>query len=64
MSWLSYSDDEVSKFHPVFHAVADDALVDLAFPVSYEWQHHPASAGVGVVRISFCAKRFPDVGSW
>lgn len=49
MSWLSYSDDEVTVFHPEFESVAREALNQLGLTATHEWLHHPVSTGVGVV---------------
>lgn len=44
MTWLDYSADEVSCFHPVFQAEGDLALKDLGLEADYRWDHHPADS--------------------
>lgn len=49
MIWPTYDDDEVAVFHPAFENLAADALGRLGINGTYLWEHHPKSAGVGVV---------------
>ncbi|MNH87241.1 N-6 DNA Methylase [compost metagenome] len=49
MSWISYADDEVATFHPAFRAVAEEVLDALGLRATHAWEHHPHSAGVGVI---------------
>jgi hypothetical protein len=48
MSWLSYSDDEVKRFHPAFEIIAHDCLKAAKLDESYEWVHHDASSKGGI----------------
>ena len=49
MIWPTYEDDEVAVFHPAFENLAADALRKLGIDGTFLWEHHPKSAGVGVV---------------
>ena len=49
LTWPTYQDGEVAVFHPAFEAAANEALAELGIAHTHEWDHHPASAGVGVV---------------
>lgn len=44
--WLTYTDDEVARFHPEFEACANQALTQLGLAGTHSWQHH-YSAGFG-----------------
>lgn len=43
MSWLTYSDDEVTRFHPEFESAANEALRRLNLDTELEWVHHVRS---------------------
>jgi predicted RNA methylase len=47
MTWLSYTDDEVACFHPVFGTEGDSALATRALSGSYRWDHHPSDSVSG-----------------
>lgn len=49
MSWLNYTDDEVTRFHPEFHAVADDVLRSMGKTSGYHWEHHLHAIGGGII---------------
>jgi len=49
VSWPTYKDGEIGVFHPAFEAAANDSLDRLGLTRSHSWEHHPASAGVGVI---------------
>lgn len=49
MTWLSYSDDEVGSFHPVFEACGNDALVAEGLDGQYQWVHHLRGPGSRLV---------------
>ncbi len=49
MPWLSYTDDEVSCFHPEFKLIADSILCGLGVDSRFHWEHHPRTSGIQVV---------------
>jgi len=49
LTWLSYSDDEVTRFHPEFETIAETVLQTLGIAQDYRWHHHLHVAGVDVI---------------
>ncbi|MGP8125096.1 MAG: BpuSI family type II restriction endonuclease [Nitrososphaerales archaeon] len=49
MGWLSYSDDEVERFHPEFESAANEALTRAHMQELYSWKHHPPQKGTGIL---------------
>lgn len=49
MTWLSYSDDEVRRFHPVFESSAKEALASLKLDGKYRWDHHVRDAASALI---------------
>lgn len=45
MTWLSYTDDEVEKFHPFFEQSANEALKLEGLAAELEWIHHIKTPG-------------------
>ena len=45
MPWLNYSDEEVSRYHPVFLDSANKALSEEGMDGKYIWQHHLRTPG-------------------
>ena len=62
MPWLSYSDDEVRSFHPVFFECADAALAAEALEGEYEWRHHERTLGNRLIPDFVLCRR--DTGRW
>jgi hypothetical protein len=40
MTWLSYSDDEVARFHAVFEVEGNAALIESGREGEFRWDHH------------------------
>ena len=49
MAWLEYTDDEVTKFHPIFERASNDALVREGLDGQYEWIHHIRPPGNSLI---------------
>jgi len=49
MSWLRYSDDEVTRFHAEFESAALTALNELGIADRYAWTHHIRTQGATVI---------------
>jgi len=49
MSWLRYSDDEVTRFHVEFESAALTALNELGIANRYVWTHHVRTQGTTVI---------------
>lgn len=49
MSWLRYSDDEVTRFHSEFEGAALAALNELGLTDRYVWTHHVRVQGATVI---------------
>lgn len=49
MSWLRYSDDEVTRFHLEFESAAHTALNELGIANRYAWTHHVRTQGTTVI---------------
>ena len=49
MSWLRYSDDEVTRFHAEFEGAALVALDELGLADRYVWTHHVRVQGATVI---------------
>lgn len=49
MSWLTYSDDEVTRFHPEFEDAANEALRRLKLDGELEWVHHIRSSSNSLI---------------
>lgn len=62
MPWLSYIDDEVRRFHPVFHDCANAALAAEGLHEEYEWKHHERTPGNRLVPDFVLCRR--DTGRW
>jgi len=45
MGWLTYADDEVGRFHPVFQDAADKALAAEGMQEEFSWIHHHRTPG-------------------
>jgi hypothetical protein len=49
MSWLRYSDDEVTRFHAEFESAGLVALDELGLAEGYLWTHHVRAQGATVI---------------
>ncbi|WP_424951720.1 BpuSI family type II restriction endonuclease [Deinococcus sp.] len=49
MTWLTYTDDEVTRFHPEFESIADEVLLRLGFTGRFRWDHHVRTPGVQTI---------------
>lgn len=49
MSWLRYSDDEVTRFHAEFQSAAGVSLDELGLADRYAWTHHVRGQGATVI---------------
>ena len=62
MPWLTYSDDEVSRFHPEFEDAANEALRRLGLDGDLEWVHHIRTPGSSIIPDFVLRKRAS--GQW
>jgi hypothetical protein len=49
LPWLTYSEDEVARFHPEFQSAADEALRRTKLDATLEWVHHVRTPGSSVI---------------
>ncbi|MFC1499112.1 BpuSI family type II restriction endonuclease [Verrucomicrobiota bacterium] len=62
MCWLTYSNDEVRCFHPVFQEAADRALTNMDMTDEYVWTHHQRTPGNRLIPDFVLSRR--DSGRW
>lgn len=62
LPWLTYSDDEVARFHPEFEDAANDALRRLGLDGDLEWVHHVRTPGSSIIPDFVLRKRIG--GQW
>jgi len=62
MRWLSYSDDEVGRFHPVFEAAANQALTNMGLAATLCLDHHLRTPGNTLIPDFVLRRR--ETGRW
>lgn len=62
MCWLNYTDDEVRRFHPIFEAAANQALLNTGLNGNLRWIHHHRIPGNTLVPDFVLVRQ--DTGRW